>query len=196
MMVPAWLRHLRTDRRGLPVPWVNLWGPEETSRLEIRYDRYAGRPGVFIDDTRQPIPDFTRQHMGRQREAMAGGRCQVCGRLLHRWPRYLVISDMSVQMVEVPGRGQVPLVTEPWLCRRCADFAVETCPALIRRSRTEQLRVLTVPAPTSVRMVVTTGWIDGPLEAESCRVQPALWVKALVDGLVCQLAQPGDGHVA
>ena len=26
--IPPWLSHLRTDRRGLPVPWVNRWGPE------------------------------------------------------------------------------------------------------------------------------------------------------------------------
>jgi hypothetical protein len=178
--VPSWLSHLRTDRRGIPVPWINLWGPEgDTERLSIRHDRHVGRPAVFYDDAGQTVPDFTRQHMARQREAMVTGLCQVCGRLVPSSRRFLVFADLSTDLVHVEGVGDVPVVTEPWLDERCARFAVTACPALIRRSRGDRLRLYQVRA-RDVTLILSVGSVDGPLEAESLRVMPVLWVKAAV----------------
>lgn len=175
-----WLAHLRRDRRGLPVPYVNRWGPEDTgARLTVAHCRYAGQPAVFLDDSAETVPDFTRQNMGRQRQCMAGGLCQVCARPVPWSRRNLVIAPNSVEWVEVDGvRGEVPVVFEPWLDDRCAEIATRWCPALIRRSREEQLEVVPVRSPRDVQLVVSTGWIEGPLEEQTRSNHVAMWIKA------------------
>ena len=181
--VPPWLTHLRRDRRGIPVPTINTWGHEsDVTRWRIAHDSHVGRPGVYFDDDPDAPPDFTHQNPGRQREAVLDGRCQVCWRDVPWSRRRLVIADLSVSWIDLPaapGR-QVPVVTEPWLCERCATFAVRVCPALIRRTRDEHLTVVEVTSRRDVEIVISHGWIEGPLEEESRRVQPAMWVKILL----------------
>jgi hypothetical protein len=178
------LAHLRTDRRGIPVPYVNLWGEEDPARLRIAHDPHVGRPGVFLDDADQTVPDFTRQHMGRQRECMAAGLCQVCGRPVPWSRRFLVVAPMSTERIELGGRKDVPVVYEPWLDERCAQFATTRCPALIRRREDEDFHLVPATSRRQVVLVVSTGWLEGPLEAQSRRVKPAMWVKAALPGLL------------
>lgn len=179
MKIPPWLRHLRTDRRGIPVPYVNLWGPEDTDRLSISYDPNVRSQAVYLDDSHQSIPDFTRQNMQRQRECMADGRCQVCHREIPWSRRTIVIARLSVEWIDYAGR-QVPVVNEPWLCPRCADFAVTHCPALIRRRREEKLELVRVRREKDCALIVSRGWIEGPLEQQSRQVQPVMWAKLLL----------------
>lgn len=171
-----WLSHLRRDRRGLPVPVVNRWGPESTDRLYVDYDRWTNSRAVFLDDSEETEPDFTAQNMGRQRHCMAGGLCQVCGRPVPWSRRNLVIAPTSVEWVPLGGR-QVPVVFEPWLDDRCAEIATSWCPALIRRRHEEQLTVLPVRSEREAQLVVSTGWVEGPLEAETRAAPVAMWVK-------------------
>lgn len=177
--IPPWLGHLRRDRRGIPVPYINLWGAEDVDRLTIAHDQHVGRPGVFLDDAAELMPDFTRQNMGRQRECMMAGLCQVCARPVPWRRRLLVLASMSVETVEVDGRMQ-PVITEPWLDARCAEFALTHCPDLIRRGRDEKLDLVAITAREQTTMTVSTGWIEGPLQALSERVQPAMWVKVIL----------------
>jgi hypothetical protein len=65
----------------------------------------------------------------------------------------------------------------PWLDDRCAEIATKWCPALIRRRREEQLTVVRVRSQREAQMVVSKGWIDGPLEEETRRDPAAMWVK-------------------
>lgn len=175
--VPEFLAHLRRDRRGLPVPYVNRWGGDEiTDRIYIEFDRNVGQQGVFYRDDDLPVPNFTKQHMGRQRECVARGLCQVCGRMIPWSRRFLVVAALSVETIELGGR-LVPVVTEPWLDQRCAVFAVNVCPALIRRTREEKLTLVPVTSKRQVQLIVSSGWIDGPLEQLSRQVQPAMWAK-------------------
>lgn len=183
-----WLAHLATDRRGLPVPWVNLWGSEDSVALTVRHDGYVRGPAVFQDDGERDgahaLPDFTRQNMGRQREAMAAGRCQVCARAVPWSRRFLVLADLSVQWVDVPGLagGAVATVTEPWLDDRCAQIAMRYCPALVRRTREEHLTLVPITSARQVTFVISTGWIEGELEEATRAAPPAMWIKlALLD---------------
>lgn len=178
-MVPPWLGHLRRDRRGLPVPYINLWGDEDENRLTIAHDPHVRRPGVFLDDSTEPVPDFTRQNMQRQRECMMAGLCQVCARPVPWRRRLLVLASMSMETIDLDGQ-RVPVVTEPWLDTRCAEFALAHCPDLIRRRRDERLDLVAITAPEQTTMTVSTGWIEGPLQALSERVQPAMWVKVIL----------------
>ena len=117
-----WLAHLRTDRRGLPVPYVNVWGDEARLPVRVEHDVNVRARAVFTDDSGQTVPDFTRQCMQRQRECVVQGLCQVCARPVPWSRRFLVVSSISVEQIELPG-GQAPVVTEPWLCGWCAGIA-------------------------------------------------------------------------
>jgi hypothetical protein len=175
-----WLKHLRTDRRGLPVPYVNAWGTHdletEARRLAVRRDPWLGVDGVFLDDADQDVPDFTRQNMGRQREVMLRGLCQVCGRHVPWSRRWLVVAGMSVEVIDYEGR-QVPVVFEPWLDRRCLDLALKYCPALIRRTREEELHPVEVTSKRQVLQFTSVGWVEGELEEQTKANPPAMWVK-------------------
>lgn len=59
-----WLGHLPTDRRGLPVPWINAWGDQDPSRASIVWDRHI--PGWAIDT-------------GEDRTGLTGIRIEVGG---------------------------------------------------------------------------------------------------------------------
>ena len=187
MRAPDFLTHLRTDDRGRPVPYINRWGPERVEHLSIRHDPLVGMPGIFLDDAGETEPDFFHQNMGRQRECMARGLCQVCGRPVPWSQRHLVLSSMSVDSIDLHGQAAT-VVTEPWLDARCAAFALRVCPGLIRRSSAQDLQLLRIGYQSRVALVVSRGWVDGPLEQRSKREQPAMWVKAMVVGV--QIAEP------
>lgn len=180
--VPEFLSHLRTDRRGLPVPHINRWGPERIEAVTIEIDRNIGGAALFLHDDDQTEPDFLRQSFQRQRECMTQGLCQVCARRVPWSRRFLVLSDMSVENITL-GAKQTPAVTEPWLDERCARFALEHCPALIRRSRDENLTLMPITSKRQVRFAMSRGYADGPLEGVSRQMQPVMWVKLLLLGV-------------
>lgn len=177
--VPRRLKHLRLDRRGIPVPYINRWGKvENTDLMSLKYDPNVREQAVFYDDSGEAEPDFTRQNFQRQRECMVRDLCQVCRRSIPKQDRRLVIAPMTVETIEAYGRPHV-VIFEPWLDPICADLAVNRCPELIRRTRDEQLTV--VPVPTDPVSFVSKGWVEGPLEDRSRQVQPVMWVKILLD---------------
>lgn len=173
--IDAWLGHRPKDRRGLPIPYVNRWGPETAETTRLRFDRNVGMAGVFVDDVGDEV-DFTRQNFQRQRECMVRGLCQVCGRFVP-WSRRLVpVAPFSVDMVTVEGvAGQVAAVFEPWLDERCAAIAQRWCPALIRRRREEQLLMHPVRSRREVQMLMSVGSVDA---FPQTLVEPvAMWAK-------------------
>jgi hypothetical protein len=189
-----WLAHLRRDPRGFPIPWINRWGPETAACTRVAYDPHVGRRAVFHNDHGE-VPDFTRQSMQRQRQAMVLGLCQVCARPTPWSRRNLVVADSTAEMIEVDGR-QVGAVSEPWLDDRCAAIATLLCPALIRRRHEDNFRVLPVRSPREVTLAVSTGRVDVDHEAlpdagdpvQTARLAAeigddphniALWVKAV-----------------
>jgi hypothetical protein len=182
--IPERLARLRVDRRGLPVPWLNQWGPsdgpEAASRFRIAYDRHVGRQALFLDDLPDSEPDFTKQNYARQRQAMVEGLCQVCGRPVPWSRRRLVVADMSTNVHHVTGLGLAVLIHEPWLDQRCAELATNVCPALIRRGRDEQMTMIDVTSRRAVVLTTSNGVVDGPLAAQSARIRPVMWVKVAV----------------
>jgi hypothetical protein len=178
--IPDFLRHLRTDRRGIPVPWINLWGDPLTNpdMISVRPDATVRMDAVFMDDDDQDVPDFTKQNFGRQRMSTVYGLCQVCGREVPWSRRFLVWANLSVQVINLDGEAHAAVI-EPWLDERCAMFALERCPALIRRRRGEELAVLKVTSARQVALTVAVGWIEG-VHAKATQANPvALTVKIL-----------------
>jgi len=179
--IPDFLSHLRVDDHGRPVPYINRWGQQRSELVSIQHDPWVHMPGVFYDDARETVPDFKAQNMGRQREIVARGLCQVCARQVPWSRRFLVISTMSVEEITLHGR-RVAVVMEPWLDERCADFALTKCPGLIRKRRSDDLQLVQV-RQRDATLIVSTGYVDGPLEDESRRVQPAMWCKVALSNL-------------
>jgi hypothetical protein len=187
-----WLAHLRTDRRGLPVPWVNAWGTEVVERMAVRRDPWCARDAMYEDDEAETVPDFTRQSMQRQRESMLRGMCQVCARPVPWSRRWLVVTDVSVQPIRLDGRT-VPVITEPWLCERCKDIAVSWCPALIRRTRADRLTAVPITSKRQVELVLSFGWLDG--QPQTKVNNPVMWVKvALLDTPIVLIDEHTDPH--
>lgn len=198
-----WLAHLRRDSRGLPVPWINRWGPETAAATRVDYDPTVGQPAIFHDD-HGDTPDFLRQNIGRQRAAMVGGLCQVCGRPVPWSRRNLVISGVSCETVTVTdpdspgGVRQAVAVTEPWLDDRCAAIAVHLCPALIRREHAADLHVTPVRSRRDAQLVLSVGNLaDLPGSgAERARLAPfagrplGMWVKVVLTGRHTVLRPP------
>jgi hypothetical protein len=179
-VIPEHLAHL-PQWRGLPVPYINRLGTAEERDCDwgIRYDRHLGEIAAVLADEPGGAPDFRHQCIQRQRECVLLGLCQVCKRALD-WPdRRLVVSSVSVQAVDVEGRS-VPVVTEPWLCPDCAEFASTTCPALIRRGHDEDLHVIEMSSPADCRIVLSRGWIEGRYETATKASSVAMWAKILL----------------
>lgn len=177
-----WLSHLRTDRRGLPVPYVNVWGDEASLPVRLEYDVNVRARAVFTDDAGQSVPDFTRQCMQRQRECMVQGLCQVCARPVPWSSRFLVVSSISVEQIELKG-GRAPVVIEPWLCARCAHIATRRCPALIRRTTADDLHLIPVTSKRQVKLISSVGWVEGALEQETKADPPVMWLKLALPGV-------------
>lgn len=176
-----WLANLRRDRRGLPVPYINLWGEQTEDNTRIAFDLHVDRDAMFIDDA-EDGPNFLKQSPQRQRECMTMGLCQVCGRPVPWSRRNLVVSGISVDFVTVQGR-QRAVLTEPWLDDRCAEIATKWCPGLIRRQHRDDLTVVPVRSQREAQLVISSGWIEGPLEAETKATPVAMWVKVILLGL-------------
>ncbi len=195
-----WLNHLRRDRRGLPVPYVNLWqredGVAELDRVRLDHDPNVGMRAVFQDDADLPVPNFTKQNLGRQRECMTVGLCQVCARPVPWSRRNIVVSSISVEWVDVGGR-EVPVVFEPWLDDRCAEIATRWCPALIRRTREDNLTLIRIRSQREAQLVVSKGWVEGPFEEETRRNPVAMWAKvALLNARIERAPETAAGATA
>jgi hypothetical protein len=173
-----WLASRPRDRRGLAVPYVNLWGEQTLANTRIAYDRHVGRDAVYVDDVGE-VPNFLKQSPQRQRECMVAGLCQVCGREVPWSRRNIVLSGVSVEFVQVAG-GRRAVVFEPWLDDRCAEIATRWCPALIRRRHDEDLTAVPVRSPREAQLVISEGWIEGPLEAATRARPVAMFAKVIL----------------
>lgn len=193
MKIPAFLNHLRTDAKGRPVPYINRYGPEDARRLRIDDDpNIGGIPALFDDDQHELVPDFTAQNMQRQRECMAKGLCQVCGRPMPWSRRFLVVSSISVDRITIGDRPAVAL-TEPWLDEPCAKFAMKVCPGLIRRTTADDLQLVEVTSKRQCVLTTSHGWVEGPLEQRSKLLMPAMWAKVvLLDPVIDLVQRPAE----
>lgn len=171
---PVSFRNCIRDEKGRPVPYVNIWSgelPEETWRLQ--FDRTLNMNGICVPLGKRGhgTPDFTRQAPDRQRSCMFRHLCQIC---LGFNADHVVLSN-SVGSKTIMYEGKQTLVlTEPWMCRPCARYAIENCPALIRRRADEDLHLI---RPTTYRMGYSQGWMEGPLQERTQREMPAMWAE-------------------
>ncbi|HEX5568367.1 MAG TPA: hypothetical protein VFY14_15830 [Streptomyces sp.] len=134
---------------GLPVPYVAAWSTETsatTSALTVRPDGagLAYRDETPADRDRHGVlwarlcqapgegrPNFRALHSRRQRRAMLGLLCQVCGGPADRTARgWLFLLSRPEPAERAPHWPEGALCTKPPVCRPCAVLAVRHCPQL------------------------------------------------------------------
>ncbi|RKN43874.1 hypothetical protein D7294_09265 [Streptomyces hoynatensis] len=136
--------------KGLPVPFVAKWSGEEVTvggALTVRPDGggLAYRDAAAGDRDRHGVlwarvvrapgvgrPDFRVMHPVRQRGAMLGLLCQVCGGPADRSGKgwLFVLGRPEVVGEGVSGWPEGLLCTKPPVCVPCARRAVRLCPHL------------------------------------------------------------------
>lgn len=183
-VVPTFLEHLARDRRGIPVPWINLWRmPDTPEQWTVEFDldlrcmaATAIEPGLTDGGA---VPDFKAQAPQRQRRAVLVGICQICGFPIGPQIPWLPIHPGSLQRVDVAGRGKVMVTTEPAVHHLCGLFAVDRCPALLRAHHDSAWTLHPMRDLTRYERIISRGWIEGH---EQHGTDVAMWVKlALLD---------------
>lgn len=176
--VPDFLSHLRLDDRGTPVPYVARWGPERLDAVAIKVDRAVGT-AVFLPDEDQTVPDLQHMSYQRQRECVTEGLCQICKRRVPWSRRFLALSDQRIEETMVRGRRNATTI-EPWLDQRCAEYAIEHHPELIRAQPDEDIRLVAITTKRDVMYGFSRGYADGVLEGVDEALQPVLWMEILL----------------
>lgn len=116
---------------GVPVPYTVSWSGEERQfvgfcvharRLALRM---VSAPGVGK-------PAFGKPHSDRQRETIARGLCDLCGRTLQHRTR-VSLSHAREQVHAVADNLSTGILqVEPLLHRECAAVSMRHCPSLKR----------------------------------------------------------------
>lgn len=122
-----------------PVPWTASWSAEESFSLgPCRSAPHLGPAILQAEAQGQGRPLFAKPHAIRQREVIAQGLCDLCGRSLEARTK-VSLSHASVRLDG--ARGPCVMQVEPLLHRECAAISARTCPALRRDLRDGSLRV-------------------------------------------------------
>ena len=145
-------RSVRVSQVVPNVPFMVAWSGEEKSRPKVVYGP-GGRGVAYANEEpgdrdsrgvlwrREKVaygrgrPLFARLHTGRQRYAMERLLCNVCAQPADRdgdGVLWMLVNDRD----DSGGWGQWPTgagVTEPPICRGCAEVAKRLCPELRRQ---------------------------------------------------------------
>lgn len=114
-----------------PVPYVASWSAEETPVFLAPCPHAGGRLAISQHDRRRVgKPLFGSPHMNRQREAIAKGLCDTCGKSL-RTATKVSLSQARPEL-HAAQAGDV-LQVEPLLHKACAALSLRYCPSLRRQ---------------------------------------------------------------
>jgi hypothetical protein len=111
------------------VPFTVSWTGEE--RHFVGHCRYSGRQALRMEHSPGlGKPQFGKPHSDRQRQAIAEGLCDLCGRGLKN--RTKVSLSHARERANAAGGGTGILQVEPLLHRECALESMKFCPSLKR----------------------------------------------------------------
>lgn len=115
-----------------PVPFTVSWSDEES--FFVARCRFAdGRRAICQQEAQgHGKPIFGKPHSQRQRQAIALGLCDVCGKSLRHRTR---VSLSHARPRQNAHRPMEILQVEPLLHRECAAVSLQHCPALRRDVR-------------------------------------------------------------
>lgn len=120
-----------------PVPYTVLWSSEEPPFIGA--DPVApNRPSVCNSTSPgEGRPMFGKPHMQRQREAVANGLCDICGKTLKGRTKV----SLSHARERIGADGLCVMQVEPLLHKECAALALRYCPSLRRDVKAGTLNV-------------------------------------------------------
>ena len=110
------------------VPWTVGWSGEES--FYVGHCRFSDR--LAICQAEAPgvgKPTFGKPHCQRQRQCIAEGRCDLCGKSLKLATK---VSLSHARPVGHGAQGLAILQVEPLLHRECAAISMRFCPSLKR----------------------------------------------------------------
>ena len=111
-----------------PVPFAASWSSE--ARTFVAECRHAKRPAICQEQAPGVgKPLFGRPHFSRQREVIAEGRCDLCGKTLRNSTK---VSLSHARPIAHSARGNEILQVEPLLHKECAAISMRFCPSLRR----------------------------------------------------------------
>lgn len=112
-----------------PVPWTVGWTGEES--FFVGPCRHAGGRRAICQGVAPGIgkPTFGKPHSQRQRQCIAEGRCDLCGKSLKLATK---VSLSHARPVAHGAEGLAVLQVEPLLHRACAAISMRHCPSLRR----------------------------------------------------------------
>lgn len=111
------------------VPFTVSWTGEE--KQFVGMCPYAGRPALrMVHSPGIGKPQFGKPHSDRQRQAIAEGLCDLCGKSLKT--RTKVSLSHARERMNAAGGGTGILQVEPLLHRECALESMKFCPSLKR----------------------------------------------------------------
>lgn len=122
---------------GVPVPWTVSWTAEAKVFLG-RCPHARGRAICQEERRGEGKPQFGAPHSNRQRQAIACGLCDLCGKPLKLRTKVSLSQARSIWHAAKPGDI---LQVEPLLHRECARECMNHCPALKRQLREGTLRI-------------------------------------------------------
>lgn len=113
---------------GTPVPYTVSWTGEE--RFRVGPCAYFRKPAICqAEAVGEGKPLFGKPHSQRQREAIARGLCDLCGKPL----KLATKVSLSHARVQLHGaEGPCVMQVEPMLHRQCAALSMRFCPSLRR----------------------------------------------------------------
>jgi hypothetical protein len=122
---------------NVPVPYTAAW--TEELQCILAYCPYA-KNAAISNVSRRGIgkPKFGTPHMNRQREAIAKGLCDLCGKSL------AASTKVSLSQAQSRMNGASPLdvlQVEPLLHRKCAAISYANCPSLKTQGKDGTLRI-------------------------------------------------------
>lgn len=120
-----------------PVPYTVSWSEEQDQFVgpcpyaKMQALCAPSRPGIGQ-------PSFGKPHGCRQREVIATGRCDLCGKPLANRTK---VSLSHARPQPHGAQGWAVLQVEPMLHKECAAMSMQFCPSLRRDIRNDTLRV-------------------------------------------------------
>lgn len=122
-----------------PVPWTVSWSAEEEGFYLGPCRFFGGRLAICQPEAPgQGRPLFGKPHSQRQRQAIAQGRCDLCGKPLKLATK---VSLSHARPQPHGAEGWAILQVEPLLHRHCAAECLRFCPSLKRDLREGSLAV-------------------------------------------------------
>lgn len=109
-----------------PVPFTASWSAEEAFHVGRcpHAKARAIRQAVAVGEGK---PQFGKPHMDRQRQVIAEGRCDLCGKSLAARTK---VSLSHARVRRNGAEGPAVMQVEPLLHRECAAASMRYCPSL------------------------------------------------------------------